>query len=190
MEDTFSSRANALENSFFSQVDAKLNEQLAKQLAADKTAEELGVLSGIEDKATLRALVEAGVTGRSLTAMRVFPLVAVAWADGMLQEAERDKILEIAENQGLPAKTPAGSLLGQWLQHPPTEETFAAWEAYTSALLLRLSGEEANSLRESIAQEINAIAQAAGGVLGWSAVSRNETATMKRIRAVLDRAAA
>ena len=183
--DSFGDRAEALENAFFAQVDAKLQEQLRQSLEHDKTADELATLSGLTDRGVLNALTHAGVTGRSLTALRIFPLVAVAWADNIIQENEREKVMLAAGEQGLTPKTPAGFLLQQWLQHKPSDEMFDAWEAYAKALVGKLSREEADALRRSLSNELENVARAAGGVLGWSAVSAGESKIIKRVMAAL-----
>ncbi len=184
--DTFGDRADALENAFFNQVDAKLTEQMRLSLERDKTADELASLSGINSSSVLDALVAAGVTGRSMTALRIFPLVAVAWADEIIQENEREIVMTAAAKQGLPPKTPAGMLLDQWLTHKPENGVFEAWEAYARSLVGKLEPEEAKSLKHTIEKEIKAVAQAAGGVLGWAAVSKGESAVMRRILLALD----
>ena len=182
-EDSFSTRARALEDAFFTQRDAELSEQLRASQERAQTAEELSALSGIDDPKVLRSLVDAGVTGRSLTALRIFPLVAVAWADGIIQENERDKVIQAASKHGLPPSTPAGGLLNQWLLVKPDESIFEAWETYTQALVARMGPEERRILRESLERDMREIATASGGVLGWSAVSRGESDVMQRIRA-------
>ena len=183
---SFNERAEKLENAFFANLDAQLTENIRASLNKDKTAEELSVLSGITEPSVLASMVNAGVTGRSMTALRIFPLVAVAWADNIIQESERELVLESASKQGLPPKTPAGTLLGDWLIQKPDESVFQAWEAYARSLVAKLGPDDAVSLKETIRSEIHAVASAAGGVLGWAAVSKGESEVMQRITLALD----
>ncbi len=180
-KDSFGDRADALENAFFADVDAKLLEQMRNSLEKDKSSDELASLSGLQDPSVLKSLVDAGVTGRSITALRIFPLVAVAWADHVIQENEREKILLAASKQGLPPTSPAGELLNRWLANKPDASVFDAWETYARSLVTKLGASDSESLRQSIEQEVKEVAQAAGGMLGWAAVSPGESAVMKRI---------
>lgn len=180
-QQSFQDRADALENAFFADVDAKLLEKLRASFEKEQSADELSALSGISDKSVLAALVDAGVTARSMTVLHVFPLIAVAWADNIVQAEEREKILLAASKQGMSADSPAGLLLASWLTHKPGESVFVAWESYAKALVGRLAADDAETLRASIEKEIKDIAQSAGGVLGWAAVSQGESAIMKRI---------
>ena len=183
--DDFSEPADAFEAAFYStmkQYQAKQSEETAAKSVA---AQELAELTGIREPSTLAALSESGVTVRSLVAMRIFPLVAVAWADGEIQPDERERVLEAAAQQGLKRKSSAGILLNEWLMNQPDESVFEAWEHYAIALLQKLSPADAATLRKSIQDEIKDVAAAAGGVLGWAAVTKDESAIVKRVMSAL-----
>jgi hypothetical protein len=183
--ESFKDRGDALENAFFADVDAKLMDKLRASLEKDKSVDELSALSGINDRGVLSALADAGVTGRSITALHVFPLVAVAWADGLIQKEEREKVIEAATEQGMTKDSPALALLEAWLQSKPDDSVFAAWESYAKSLIAKLGSDEAKSIRKSITGSIQSVAEASGGVLGWRAVSKGESEIMKRIEAAL-----
>ena len=184
-QDTFRDRADALENAFFSDVDAKLLEKLRANFEKDQTIQELATSCGINDKHALEAMVEAGVNPRTLTALHLFPLIAVAWADNAIQPEERETVMEAASKQGLNRESPAGQLLSNWLSKKPSDKMFDAWETYAKALMASLDQDAAEAIRTCLEKELKAVAQAAGGVLGWAAVSKGESAVMSRVNAAL-----
>lgn len=184
-QESFSERADALENAFFAEVDAKLLEKLRSNFEKDQTVEELAALCGITDKHALESLVEAGVNPRTLTALHLFPLIAVAWADNAIQSEEREKVMEAASKQGLTRESPAGQLLQSWLSKKPSDHVFVAWESYAKALIGSLDADSAESVRRCMEGELKGVAQASGGVLGWAAVSKGESTVMDRVIAAL-----
>jgi hypothetical protein len=184
-QESFEDRANALENAFFAEVDARLLDKLRTSFEKDSSVEELAVLSGISDKAILQTLVDAGVTGRSVTALRIFPLVAVAWADNVIQSEEREAIMVAASKEGITRESPTGLVLESWLAKKPSDPVFEAWEGYAKALVSRLDKSEAAKLRSSIETDVKNVARSAGGVLGWAAESKGEKEVIKRVTGAL-----
>jgi predicted phosphoadenosine phosphosulfate sulfurtransferase len=65
---------------------------------------------------------------------------------------------------------------------------FDAWESYAKALVASLPTPEAENLKNSIVNEINAVATTSGGLLGWAAISTGEHKVMNRIVAALTQA--
>lgn len=186
-EDIIQQRGTALENQFFAAVDAKLMAELQAELGRADAVRELAKISGIEDRSALEALAAAGVAPSAYPALRLFPLVAVAWADGMLEKAEREQVLKGAEANGVQPGTASGSLLEAWLSQKPSEELFVAWEAFAGALIAKLDAPQGESLRRSILNDVRNVAQAAGGILGWAAICKGEHAVMNRIERALSR---
>ncbi len=153
-QESFSERADALENAFFAEVDAKLLEKLRSSFEKNQTVEELASLCGITDKHALESLVDAGVNPRTLTALHLFPLIAVAWADNAIQTEEREKVMDAAGKQGITRESPAGQLLQSWLTKKPSEQAFNAWESYAKSLIASLDAESAESVRRSLESEL------------------------------------
>jgi uncharacterized tellurite resistance protein B-like protein len=186
--DSLKQRGTALENQFFADLDAKLLEELKAKVGAEQTSTEISRISGIKEPKVLEGISKLGVTAQSLAAMRVFPMVAVAWADGTVDESESSTIHSLAANHFLKGTSPASDLLKSWLETKPSSDLLAAWESYAKALVESLSAEEAEALRETIVSEIKTVASASGGLLGWASVSQGEHAVMNRIIAALTRA--
>ncbi len=184
-EDIISKRAAALENQFFASVDEKLTEALRAELEKATATNELAKLTGVADEKVLGALVDAGVSPSTFPALRLFPLVAVAWADGMLDAAERDKVMEASTKHCVHTDSPSGKILAAWLATEPPAELFSAWEQFARALVKELAPVDALALKTGILAEVHEVAEASGGVLGWAAISKGEHAVESRIKAAL-----
>jgi len=186
-EDLLQKRGVALENQFFSKVDAKLVEAIRVNLEKTDNVKALAELSGLQDKSALDALFSAGVSPGALPALRLFPLIAVAWADGRLESREKEVILDAASKHGVTRESNSGKVVATWLATNPGEELFVAWEVFASTLVNKLSIADALSVQSTILQEIKSVAQSAGGVLGWNAISKGESIVMNRIEKALQR---
>jgi hypothetical protein len=182
--DSLHDRGSALENQFFAELDAKLLAELKASQDAENAIAEFSRISGIKDTSILSAVHKLGVTPQTFSAMRVFPLVAVAWSDGVLEAAEKSTILTLAATH-FPKQSPAGQLLEQWLTSMPSADTMAAWESYAKALVAALPASEAEGLKKALVNEIHAVATSSGGLLGWAAISQGESKIMKRIESAL-----
>lgn len=185
--DSLHERGNALENHFFSNLDAKLLEELKIKQERDDLVAEFARISGIKDMSVLKAIVDLGVTTQTFSALRVFPLVAVAWADGTLDDAERGTVNSIAATHFLADHCPSGKLLEKWLSEKPTPSMFDAWESYAKAIVATLPAHDAAELKKAILDEIQTVATSSGGLLGWAAVSSGESKVLKQIEAALTR---
>jgi len=184
-EDILHQRGAALESQFFAAVDAKLMADLQAELKKSDDAKALAGVSGIHDLAVLDALVEAGVSPSTFPALRLFPLVAIAWADGLLEKSERETVLAAADKHSVGLNSPSGGILAAWLAKEPGPELFVAWEAFAKAMVNKLSISDAKSVRDAILKEVNDVAQASGGLLGWGAISKGESEVANRIEQAL-----
>ncbi|XZE45425.1 hypothetical protein SH467x_000668 [Pirellulaceae bacterium SH467] len=183
--DSLRERGSALENQFFSSLDAKLLEELKADVEAELAINHLGRISGIQDQNVLGALTKLGVSPATFAALRVFPLVAVAWADGRLEKAERELIEENVSKHAIEEGSAAMQLLDQWLAKKPGSELLGVWESYAKSLVASLDQEEADLLKATLVEEIQQVASASGGLLGWASISKGEHEVMNRIVAAL-----
>jgi hypothetical protein len=161
-------RRAALEEAFF----AKHNEQLLARLreadAAKAAREGLAAASGLSDPALLDRLVGLGIRAETLSALRVVPLVLVAWADGEAPPEERAAVMGGAAAAGIAPGTTAHHLLETWLAHRPGPEIAEAWQAYVKALVAGMPSGERDALRAAMLREARAVADARGGFLGFA----------------------
>jgi hypothetical protein len=177
-------RGRTLEDEFFYRVDKELAERLRERLAAEERRASLAQISGLADEAILDALVEAQITGESFVALMLVPLTRVAWADGKMDAAERAAILEAAAATHCPDGSPGYELLKSWLNDPPPDRLYEAWQAYTRSLCTQLAPGVRENLRDQVVAQARKVAQAAGGILGLHKVSAAEEAVLEEIERV------
>jgi hypothetical protein len=116
-------------------------------------------------------------------ALSLVPLIHVAWADGKIQEQERDAILQGAQKKGIAKESPAFALLQQWLSQQPRSSLFDTWESYIKALRGKLTGQETAQLEAQVTRFARFVAESSGGFLGLGKISGAEEAALARIEA-------
>jgi hypothetical protein len=174
-------RGRALEDEFFHKEEQKKLAQMKQKLAAQESREELKKVSGMTDDAVLDKLAGLGLRANTVAALSLVPLIAVAWADGSIQDQERLAILEAAEKKGLGKGTPGHDLLTGWLSRKPDDSLFDTWHAYISALAAQLTDDQIRKLRGEIVGFAKLVAGASGGVLGIGKISGKEEKVLQRI---------
>ena len=183
-DELFDDRRRALEEAFFQ----KYNEELLDRLKAEekrKSAKQgLADATGITDDAVLTRLVELGFDASTLLAFGLVPAVEVAWADGVVDAAERDQILNHLAASSFPAGSPAYEMIASWLSRRPPSALFDAWVAYTRALCKALAPADREWLASRIIRSSDEVAKASGGVLGLVLKkSSAEAAVLRKIEA-------
>jgi len=158
------SRKDALEHEFFSRQDQEAIEKMRAKNAVKAKREALTEASGITDESVLDALDAAGIQAETLTALSLVPLVAVAWADGEMDDGERSAIQEAAAKSNADASTL--SLLEGWLSAPPSASLLETWKAYIQELQTTLDATAKRALRDQLIGGARQVAEAAGGFLG------------------------
>jgi hypothetical protein len=180
-------RRKALENSFFAKQEKKLLAQLREKKQAETNQQELMEVSGITDAAILATLVRLGIGAETLAALSLAPLVAVAWADGTVDDKERTTILAAAAEIGIQPHHIGYQLVETWLAHRPSRELDQAWDDYVGSLNDVLTPAERNALRDDLLSRARRVAEASGGILGLgNKVSKPEQAVLKRLAAAFD----
>jgi hypothetical protein len=174
-------RKRALEEEFFRQRERALLERLRGEHARQTARQALASASGISDDVVLTRLVELGIEPDTLLALRLVPLIEVAWADGRLDDRERQAVLSGLETAGLKPGSAAYAIVQGWLASPPPASVLDAWTSYTSALCARLAPGERANLRASVMGQARAVAEAAGGFLGVGRISQAEEEMLRRL---------
>lgn len=183
--DQLHARGKTLEDLFFEQLDRKKIEALRARAAAEEAATGLSASTGIDDPELLRTIVGLGVTPDTLAAFALVPLLFVAWADGLLDEAERRAVLVEATAMGLREGSPGHELLQGWLTREPNGALFDAWQAFHVELARHLSDAARASFRSDLQEKAGRIARASGGFLGLGSVSEVEQAALDRLAGLL-----
>lgn len=174
MDDSLQRRGQALEDLFFQQRDRVLLDRMRRELADKQARESLAQVSGISNEKVLQALVDQGIAAGTLVCLTMVPLVAVAWADGEVQDAERGAILSAAAENGIKPVSAAYDLLDSWLRSKPGPELLDSWRLYTTSLRCTLDPASYTQVATTILERATHIAEAAGGILGLGAVSSSE----------------
>ena len=164
--DFLGDRRTGLEDAFFAQQDAILRRRLGEAGEATARKDALSAASGITDGAVLDKLLAQNVTGATLAALSLVPLVVVAWADGSLDDRERSAILSAAEQAGLGKGHASYQLFESWLTRKPPPELVATWREYVSALSATLTDQARGALKLELLGRAWTVAEAAGGFKG------------------------
>jgi len=174
-------RRRALEEAFFPKEGERLRERLHLEHEQRTATQALGSASGIADGPLLARLASLGIRAETLAALTLIPLVEVAWADSEMDPRERAAVLRGAESCGVGPDTPSHRLLEIWTEDRPASELLDSWKRYIRALCAELSADERRRLEERILGGARAVAKAAGGFLGFAAVSKEEEALLEEL---------
>ena len=163
-----------LEEAFFADQNARLLKQLRKEAEHGKRREKLRQVVAIDDEGFLDRLIELGIGPERAMVLRLTPLVFVAWADGSVDEREREAILKAAAKQGMAAEEMAREVLGDWLERKPDPRILEMWKEYIRQVWERFTPEERQQMRHNLLSATREVAQAAGGFLGLKSISAAE----------------
>jgi hypothetical protein len=181
MSDPLDDRSRALEAAFFPSHASDYREALRlreQELAAVGALREA---SGIAEEPILRRLAALGIRAETLAALTMIPIVEVAWADGEMDERERDAILVGAESVGIEPGSPSHGLLRIWTEDEPAPDLLVAWREFIGALHAELEDGERERLRQKLVARARTVAEAAGGILGVDPVSPEEAKVLERL---------
>jgi uncharacterized tellurite resistance protein B-like protein len=102
----------------------------------------------------------------TFAAFGLYPLVEVAWADGTVDEKERQAFIRAAAEHGITPGSFAHTALEEFLKNTPREDARKAWYAWAGELSAKLDREERRKVREGLLVRARAVAEASGGFLG------------------------
>ena len=174
--------AKALEDAFFAKENAKLLEKMREKAERTQRRDGLKSVFPHADDALLDRLLELGIQPETALALTLLPLARVAWADGAIDGKERAAILKAATERGLGEGTPGRQLLESWLAAAPGSAVVEAWKRSVRSMWPSLKDDEREELRRTVTGLARAVAEAAGGVLGFGAkVSAAEKAILDEI---------
>lgn len=181
MDGSLFERGKRLEDKFFRDKDQALVEKLRAEISQSEARVALGDSSGIKDESVLDTMLENKVTAESLTSISLVPLVAVAWADGVMEAKEQEAILAAANQSGVATDSAAYELLKSWLDEQPSDQLLVSWKEYIGALKESLGETAINQLKASVIGRARQVADAAGGILGFGKTSDKETAVIDEL---------
>ncbi len=183
-EELFADRRKGQEEAFFAKQDEEARQKLRRQEELVQRRGALRDATGIADDGMLDALLAHGIDAETTGAFALLPLADVAWADGRVEDAERDAVLTAAAGTGV--VQPGLSLLESWLTTQPEEALRETWRAYAAALAAGMDAPARDAWRQELLGNARAVAAASGGFLGFgSKVSGAEEAVLLGIEAAL-----
>ena len=176
----------SMEEEFFAKENAKLLVALRRKSEKEEKRALLREVVQIHDEKFLDRLLDMGIGPETAMALRLIPLVTVAWADGSLDDRERKAILHAAEKQGMAGQEITHKLLESWLRSKPSAELLALWKSYVKGIWNRFSIDEQFTMRQNLLKSAREVAEAAGGFLGLtSKVSQAEREVLDDLDKVL-----
>ncbi len=176
-------RGRALEDEFFHKENQRLLEKLRQMKRMEESKEALAEASGIDNDAILGSLLELNIHAQTLAALAIVPLIEVAWADGHLDQKERQAILAAAHASGLHSGHAGYELLETWLAHQPQAKLLETWEQYIQELCNQVTGEGRETLEVQFLGRARSVAEASGGFLGLGfKISKAEADVLETLR--------
>ena len=163
-----------IEDRFFADLEDMIVDRLHSEAETEQGHAELVRSTGIQDKQLIAELVDLGITAQGLMALRLLPLVLVAWAEDRVDEQERIKVMAEANRLGIQEGSVAAVLLHEWLRKMPHGECVDAWKRLMHGIFQEMSEVAQNKLIDATEQQMTAVAKASGGHLGIGKVSTKE----------------
>lgn len=157
--DRLRGREHALEEAFFAKRERELLEALRQKIERERELKDLLEQCGIDDSATAEALAGCGIRASTLPALILTPLLAVAWADGEMEDYEREALVKRALQHRIVPDTEAWDLLQSWLSNKPPDALFEAWMAYAKELAETMAAGERSAFAREILGMASGIAE-------------------------------
>ncbi len=177
-----------LEDGFFSPVRQELRARIRDaERARSEQMLALADASGITNIAMLQKLAAFGVGSETLAALTLYPMIAVAWADGRVDRGERRIALAAAEECGLKPDSHSYRLLVEWLDLAPPDRLLRdAWVSVVGELCTEMGDDQRADFRSEILARTRAVASATGGFLGLGKISRVEQKVLDALFSAFD----
>jgi hypothetical protein len=163
--------------------DRRLIEKLQTLKKMQESKQALAEVSGITNDQVLEKLVSLGTTPQTLAALAVVPLVEVAWADGEVDEKERETILKGLGESGVPVGGTEYQLIETWLERRPGSELLKAWQQYVHGLCEKMNDAERAAFRDEVLKRTRMVAEASGGFAGLWKISATEREMIEQLEA-------
>jgi hypothetical protein len=188
MKKDYTRKAGHLEDSFFLNQDQVLINNMKKLEQRKRTKAELSEISGIHNDHLLEKFLELEISPKDLAAVSIVPLVVVAWADGSVDNKEREAALVAAEKMGFAKGCECYEILNDWLTHQPRNELLESWMHYVAALVADMGAEDTATFKKEVLEHASMVAKASGGLAGFAKVSAREKAVLAKLESAFQKA--
>jgi hypothetical protein len=167
-------RRKAQEEEYF----RKQNAALAQKLKDRETLKS----QGISDDHLIEELTKAGFGADAARALVFVPLIQMAWADGRVQDEERQLIEKLAGQRGIELESEAMTLIQRWMSSEPRDERFLQAKALLEPMVEEIRRSGGAELGAWISSAAEKVAEATGGLFGFGAkISKEEKELLKEI---------
>lgn len=181
-DDAFTRRSRKTEDDYFRKKEQELIEKLKEKKSREAARKDLSAAVGVTDEGILQCLEELGYDRDAVCVLHLFPLVAVAWADGEVSAKERLKIVEIARAWGIAEGEAADRKLREWLDQRPEEITIQRSLQVIRDIQRFRPDPKQRHYHDRILGLCEQVAEASGGFLGiGKKISPEERAAMERL---------
>jgi hypothetical protein len=167
------------EDDYFRKRDQEPIDKAHTEAKNDAALRRLRDRAGVADVATAERLRRLGFTDATVVLIRMMPLLAVAWADGHITDAEREAVISEARSYGIARDSAADRQLADWLMDAPSE---IVREAAVDILAGSILGDA-----KRVIAACHTVASASGGAFGLRKVSAPEQDVLDRITDALER---
>jgi hypothetical protein len=154
------------EAEYFHRLDVELLDQMRKRAAFEDERLRLSEVSEVQDQAILDALAHVGFNHGNAMLLHLLPLIQVAWIDGWVSGAERDRIVTVARSRGIEEGGAADRQLSLWLDQQPSEEVYRTAVRALRATLETLPPAQNEARANSLLRSCTDVAAASGGLFG------------------------
>jgi hypothetical protein len=183
--DMLGDRRKAMEEAFFARENEALRKRLMGMDDTRRKKEALSAASGIIHDAVLEKLAALDIHSETLATPSLIPLVAVAWADGTIDDKERGVVFSHAVELGMGEGDVSHELFARWLTERPPQALVDACKDYVQASASTMSDADRRTLKAEELHRAQGVAEAAGGFLGiGKKVSAPEQKVLEELAAV------
>lgn len=155
------------EGEYFHRLDVELIDDMRRRAAFEERRLRMAEACQTSDPRILDALERLGYGQATVALLYLVPLVHVAWIDGSVNQAERNRIIVMASLQGVRENIPAYQQLMAWLDRRPSDEFFQGTLRVIQASLESLPENERKARKESLIRCCREVAYVSCGFFGW-----------------------
>jgi hypothetical protein len=163
-----------IEDHFFAETEKMIVKRLQASADTEQGRADLLRSTGIDDKQLIDEMAQLGITAEGVLALRLLPLVLVAWAQNHVDQDEHATVMAEAHRLGIEEDSVAWVLLDAWMRRLPPSKSIDAWKRYMHGIFKKISPVAQQKLIDATHQQMTAVAKASGGHLGLGKVSKQE----------------
>lgn len=176
-------QAQILEDIFFAEKEAKLVRHYREEKEQAQKLADLTATLPHFPKVVLEHLLGIGIDSHTIMAVQLIPLIEMAWASGMVADAEHEAVMRAAHRDGIEDNSTTMEMLKKWLKVKPDPKLFEVWKEFILFAKSEFSAEDFATLKKHTHDWAVEVAEAYGGFLGFNAISDDERVVLNKIDA-------